>query len=241
MPRKKRLLRKILSVSLCAALLGGTALTLPAVVQDSGIVVNAATHGDFEYVENDDGGITIIRYSGDGENVSIPSVIDGKHVTSIGTWVFESHGEIKSVYIPETVTTIGWAAFYSCTGLASVSIPNSVTLIGSEAFSGCTELTDVIIGRGVTKINDSAFDGCTSLTSAAILNRYANFGDSVFKNCADLTIYATANSTAERYAAANNIEFTAADYLYKENDDGGITITKYLGDDTDVEILICYL
>ena len=190
----------------------------------------------FDYAENSDGGLTLIKYSGTGQSVSIPSDVGGKPVTSIGTWVFNGHSEITYVYIPDSITTIGWAAFSSCTGLTSVTIPNSVTTIGSEAFSGCTALEDVTIGRSVNKINYSAFEGCTALNSAVVLNRYTNFGDNVFKDCPDLTVYATSDSTTESYAAANSINFVATDYLYEENVAGEITITKYLGDDAELVI-----
>ena len=66
-------------------------------------------------------------------NLTIPSTLGGKPVTSIGS-----------------------DAFFWCSGLTSVTIPNSVTNIGDYAFSGCSGLTSVTIGNGVTSIGDSA-------------------------------------------------------------------------------------
>ncbi|MBQ8135375.1 MAG: leucine-rich repeat protein [Clostridia bacterium] len=104
--KKSVFLRKICAFALAVAVVGGSAaVALPAVSStDSGIVANAATYGDFEYEENDDGGITITKYTDNDKEVVIPSEIDGKSVTSIG-----------------------WNAFYSCTSLTSVTIPDSVT------------------------------------------------------------------------------------------------------------------
>lgn len=50
-------------------------------------VVMGETSGDWEYsVEGD--AVTIIRYSGSEAEITIPSSINGKSVTSIGNWAF---------------------------------------------------------------------------------------------------------------------------------------------------------
>ena len=57
----------------------------------------------------------------------IPSLLDGKLVTSIGKFAFCNCGDLTSVTIPDCVTNIDGAAFYLCRGLTSVTIPGSVT------------------------------------------------------------------------------------------------------------------
>ena len=68
--------------------------------------VSAEKSGDWEYVAYD-GGATVTKYYGSETVVTVPPVISGYPVTSIGD-----------------------GAFYGCTYLASVTIPNSVTSIG---------------------------------------------------------------------------------------------------------------
>ncbi len=115
------LLKKMFSIALCAALVGGAGVALPAVAPDSGFTANAAdtiTYGDYEYQVNEDETVSIVRYTGSASRLAIPTSINGKKVTSIGE-----------------------DAFYNCTGLTSVTIGNSVTSIGYGAFEGCTSLT----------------------------------------------------------------------------------------------------
>ena len=142
------------------------------------------TNDDFEWKENEDGGITITDYTGNGGDVVIPSEIDGKSVTSIGYGAFSDCTGLTSITIPDSVTKIGTMAFFWCTGLTSVTIPDSVTSIGYSAFFGCTGLTDVTIPDSVTKINYNVFDKCEALT-----------------------VYGYKNSYVENYCKENNLKF----------------------------------
>ena len=60
--------------------------------------------------------------------LAIPSIYEGKPVTSIGDW-----------------------AFYECTKLTRVTIPDSVTGIGYAAFSKCGSLKNIDVGEGNTE------------------------------------------------------------------------------------------
>ena len=89
--------------------------------------------------------------------LNIPSVIDGKSVTSIGGGAFRGCTGLTSITIPDSVTSIGNNAFYNCSGLTSITILDSVTSIGYEAFRDCTGLTSIIIPDSVTSIGAYAF------------------------------------------------------------------------------------
>ena len=184
--KKSKTLRKILSVMLCAALIGGTAIGLPAVVQDSSVTASAAEYGDYFYDVNDDDTIRITGYSGSDTAISIPSEIEGKKVTSIGDDAFCYCSSLTSINIPDSVTSIGRSAFHGCSSLTSINIPDSVTSIGDYAFCDCSSLTSINIPDSVTSIGDYAFCGCSSLTSINIPDSVTDIGDEAFFGCSSL-------------------------------------------------------
>lgn len=71
----------------------------------------------------------------------IPSTIDGRAVTIIGSGAFFGCTGLNEVIIPESVTKISAQAFYNCAMLGTVNIPKSVENIESFAFLSCNSLT----------------------------------------------------------------------------------------------------
>ncbi|MBQ6676678.1 MAG: leucine-rich repeat protein, partial [Clostridia bacterium] len=139
----------------------------------------------FTYSIRKDGTSFIVKYSGEGGDIVIPSEFEGKTMTSIYESAFSDCTLLTSVTIPDSVTNIGNNAFSGCTGLTSVTIPDSVTSIGDYAFSGCSGLTNVEIGKGVSSIGYSAFSGCEALERVDISDLAAwcaiSFGDNPLK------------------------------------------------------------
>ena len=71
------------------------------------------------------------------DEVTIPSMIGGMPVTSIGDYAFYECSSLAGVTIPESVVNIGYCAFRNCSSLLNVVIPAAVTNIELAAFSGC--------------------------------------------------------------------------------------------------------
>ncbi len=158
-----------------AAFLGLLLLAAPTAVQ-----------AQYAYSTNADGSVTINAYAGPPWAVTIPTNINGRLVTSIGTNSFAYLTNLASVTIPNSVTSIGSGAFEFCTNLASVTIPDSVTSIGDEAFYDCSDLTNVTIPCIVTNLGVEAF-AYTSLTCVTIPGSVSNFGGGAFFSCPSLT------------------------------------------------------
>ena len=97
------------------------------------------------YEVNSDGTTCTITGIGNctDSDVVIPSTIDGKTVTKIGTRAFSGLENITNIKIPDTVNAIAYRAFYGCTGLTEIAIPESVTEIGEQVFFKASNLNTV--------------------------------------------------------------------------------------------------
>jgi len=60
----------------------------------------------FNYIEEDDGTLTIVGYTGDVNVLKITAELDGKHVTGIWSQAFRNNKNITSLTIPNSVTSV---------------------------------------------------------------------------------------------------------------------------------------
>lgn len=114
---------------------------IPRITPGAGTVSQA---GDFAY-EIEDGGATIIRYTGHVAELEIPNMLGDVPVTAMGEQVFDYCHFLTNVTIPASVTSIGKFAFDDCSALKSVSLPDNLTAIGDSAFSFCWALDGVVL------------------------------------------------------------------------------------------------
>lgn len=171
-------------------------------ISPEGIIVGyVSPASDFEYEENDDGNITILRYIGASSNVVIPQAIEDKPVTKIYRKAFTNCVTVKSVVIPEGVILIAAhdshagpipkdfidGTFANCTSLESVTIPNSAKYIGQfGTFRNCTSLKNITIPDGIRDIECFAFQGCTKLENINFSNSVTYISGSSFDGCTSL-------------------------------------------------------
>ncbi len=162
------------------------------------LIVPAAAHAQYYYYTNSAGiwvcglegdSLTLMQYKDtvSASAVTIPDVIDGLPVTSIGPAAFnlEVAGAVTSVTIPDTVTTIEANAFAG-SSVTNVLIANSVTNIGEFAFSLCA-LSRVLVPGSVSIIGQGAFQYCTNLQSAVLANGFNSVANYMFFSCSSLT------------------------------------------------------
>ena len=134
---------------------------------DDGIVVEK--DGDFLYRvegESDNPEVTIYSYVGSDTDVTVPSEIKGKPVTTLyGT--FSGNKTVKKVTVPEGVRLIKNLAFHGCTALTTVVLPSSLEEMTEYTFYQCTNLKTVSLDTAnskLTKIGRYSFAYCEKLT-----------------------------------------------------------------------------
>lgn len=194
--KAKKWFGKIIAVSLVTCMLLGSGMTeISQFVGDSlyrsGIIVSAAeTYGVFEFSAIDENSVSISKYTGSGGSVTIPDIIDGKKVSSIGSWAFAGCTSLYSVNIPKTVETIYSSVFSGCHNLSEVTIKNPNMKIGSGAFNCCYRLNKITLPPNITELSWGLFFGCSSLTEIVIPDQIKRIDNQTFQDCSSLkTIY----------------------------------------------------
>ncbi len=140
-----------------------TAESSPATSKSSrfNYISTSEVEKDYE-VEDDIGGVSILRYRGEGGKVNIPSVIGGKTVVKIDEHAFRG-SEITNVVIPSSVVTIETHAFSGCDKLESLTISEGVEIIDDYAFADCPKLALVSLPDSIKEIGSGSFRNCPSL------------------------------------------------------------------------------
>ena len=136
--------------------------------------------------------------------VTVPSMLGGKPVTSIGMDAFGNCAGMTSVTIPSTVKNIGFRAFYDCDGLTTVTIPDSVLEIEGSAFQGCNNLANVTIGGSVTNIGGGAFAYCVALSEFHVPASVVKLDNVAFYNCSGLMSFSV-DSGNTNYSSVDGI------------------------------------
>ena len=79
--------------------------------------------------------VCIVQYIGNGIDVLIPLMIEGKPVTSIGKYAFRNNPRLQSVVVPMHVSQIGSSPFKGCINLRNIFLANPETRICRTEFS----------------------------------------------------------------------------------------------------------
>ena len=157
------------------------------------------TYGDYKYTV-DDGNVTITEYTGSGEDIKIPSKIDGKSVTGIGEWAFIGCRFLTSITFPESIRDISEFTFNGCSSLKAFKFDGNNSYYCSvdgvlftkdktmlHTYPAGKEATSYTIPDGVTSISNGAFWGCINLTNITISNDVTSIGEGAFGYCISLT------------------------------------------------------
>lgn len=248
MSKIRKWLKKIMSVSLCAAMLCSAAAFLEAVVfvgeSVGSITADAAEqetpassftycskgsdYSSFQYAEN----ITIGKNVSDLRLDKLVNNIDEDcfYINSLTYIIVEddntSYSSDDGILFNKDKTSIlrvpmGKSEIYS--------IPDSVKSIVAYAFNYCSNFTSVTIPDSVTDIEKYAFSGCSNKKSVTIPSSVTNIGklafgyifneaNTYYEKINDFTIYGVRGSAAQRYAEENGFTFIDPNVTYTPGD-----------------------
>ena len=122
---------------------------------------NFTSDGNNLYVKEDDADTySLIGYAAgqDATDLTIPSEVNGKSVTSIFRLTFQNNTKLQSVTIPASVTNFLSSCFDGCSALKKVSIAAENPTIANYAF------TDLAADSVIEVANDSVVSKFTSST-----------------------------------------------------------------------------
>lgn len=146
-----------------------TTVELPTTTEEKENGYYYGGEGRYEYEVLKDGTIKIVHFdlfipADDpiADWAMIPSEINGKAVTCIGSGAFKEYGDLVEIVIPDSVTTIENDAFNDCKNLKKIVMSDSIMSIGDRAFYNCKKLASIIVSLN-TMIGEDAFVGCDNL------------------------------------------------------------------------------
>ena len=158
--------------------------------------------GDYKYTIAADDSIEITEYTGQDENLTIPSELNGYPVHAIGNDAFYNCKSLRCVTIPDVVTKIGANPWRSCENLTSIYVsPKQPVLAVIDNVLYCKTDKRLVwysmnkegefhIPHGIRAIGDSAFFGCEKLSNVIIPSSVVHIEGSAFQvsGLRDITI-----------------------------------------------------
>lgn len=165
---------------------------------------------DFSCRENNDGGVTLIKYKGDDNIVVIPETHNGKPITAIGKFTFGVSSDVKAIKLADSITTLTEFAFAQNEALQIVLCGSGLETIEGSVFQGCKALEEISLNDGLKSMGQMCLASCSSLKEVVIPDSVVTIeGATCYIMSDDFVIKGSAGSAAETYAAAEDFTFEA--------------------------------
>lgn len=195
MKKSTKIMCRVIAAAMILSMAAGTGMAAPvSQLVGTDISVNAAEYeeetaesGDYEYEVNEDDTVTITRYNGEEKNVTIPSKIDGKQVTTIGGYAFENSRQfLQSVVIPSGVVRIKERAFQYCEKLQTVTLPEGLKVLEDAVFEFCYMLREIKLPSTLEEAGTYQFQHDRNLSSVTLSPKMTRIADCMFQDCNSL-------------------------------------------------------
>lgn len=164
----------------------------------------------YTYVVLEDDTVEIRSYTGKRRFISIPDIIDGHRVSSIGNSAFAGQSRLRKVDLPKYLKNIGAGAFSGCSNLVSVTLPYTVETIDSEAFCDNVRLSTVVIPSDsrLKSIGMLAFSNCSKLQRIELPGSLETVDGSAFFGAVSLQRIDVSKANS-RFRSENGVLFNA--------------------------------
>lgn len=147
---------------------------------------------------------TIVKYSGDLNNVLVPEKIEDLRVTKFAADLFKD-SSLKKIVLPKYLSLLTENLFMN-SQLEEIVFNKKLKGISKKAFFGCEKLIQVKLPNSLIYIGRSAFENCTNLKKVFIPNSVSMIEDDAFLDVSDLVIYCNKDSYAYDFAKRMSIK-----------------------------------
>lgn len=141
---------------------------------------------DFFYKQIEDGTWSVVAYSGDDAEITIPEEHQGSPVTVLYDDLFKGHAEITEVHIPDSVTDIGGFVFDGCVNLRRINLPKNLENMWQYAFARCG-IEEIILPENVRQLVPFTFKDCKNLKKVVCNPGLREIGAWAFDGCDSLS------------------------------------------------------
>ena len=148
---------------------------------------------DYDVVQKTDG-YYITHFNGfEEDEMTIPSMIDGKAIKGIAQDAFKGCVAVKRITISEGIEIIENCAFKECKALEEVILPDTLRRIGkksSEYGAGAffsTNLKSIVLPHNVEYLGPYSFGFCSNLCRVELSDKITTIHENTFCYCRSLS------------------------------------------------------
>ena len=201
-------MKKLVAGIMACCIVGGVTTAVYDVNGNTAVIANAdGTYESENFKYTSDGTITGLVDDTVSE-ITIPALIDGTIITTIGDNAFEDCRLLENVTLPDSLETIGNYAFSECISLKEITIPENVSSIGDYAFNDCSSLESLEFPSGVKTISKYVAYNCGNLKQVVIKGA-KTIQTFAFSNCTKLETVYIPKTMGEIYRQYSNLSTKA--------------------------------